>query len=154
MDPTLETTDPAIAKDLTAALNKFNINCQPKISENFQTQNDDEKHYLVGNNDITYRSSLGLLPVSVLANASNLNIANSFNCPGKSPFVSKDVEQDESTSLFREACRDSTFKITPPRSMRLIEHSKTLPLGMSNDSIQGDAHLPSKYLLPKVAKTF
>ena len=148
MDPTLETTDPAIAKDLTAALNKFNINCQPKISENFQTQNDDEKHYLVGNNDITYRSSLGLLPVSVLANASNLNIANSFNCPGKSPFVSKDVEQDESTSLFREACRDSTFKIPPPRSMRLIEHSKTLPLGMSNDSIQGDAHLPSKYLLP------
>ena len=149
MDPRRQTTDLATAKDMTTILDKFDINCQPKVLENFQTQNDEEKHYLDGNHDTTYRSSLGLLRTSVLANASNLSIANSFTGPGKSPAVFKDIlEQHESISLLREACRDSTFKIPPPRSLRFIDHSKTLPFGMSNDSIQGDAHLPSKYLLP------
>ena len=146
MSQHVELMDLARMSELPVNQEQMNLNHQSKEALRHLNR---EKMNSPGSNDATYRSSLGLLPVNVLANVSNINARNSFAHKDISAdYLRKYLENEESISILREASRDSTFKIPPPRPLRLIDHPEISSLGPNNDSRQSEAHLPSMYLLP------
>ena len=104
-------------------------------------------HSFAASGNMTQRSSLGLLSGSVLADVTNLNPGESFWPNMQILAGSQNIQdKDNSVSILREH-RDSTFKLPAPRPLQMKEYSITSPQDQ-NDSIQTDAHVPYKYLLP------
>ena len=104
-------------------------------------------HLFAAGGNITQRSSLGLLSGSVLADVTNLNPGESFWPNMQILAGSQNIEdKDNSVSILREH-RNTTFKLPAPRPMQMKEYSMIYPQDQ-NDSIQTDAHVPYKYLLP------
>ena len=104
-------------------------------------------HSFAAGGNITHRSSLGLLSGSVLADVTNLNPGESFWPNMQILAGSQNIQdKDDSVSILREH-RDTSFKLPAPRPMQMKEYSKISPQNQ-NDSIQTDAHVPYKYLLP------
>ena len=142
--------------NFSGVIDKINIDDQTIGSTKNQSRHDfaERTYSIVGSHDLTHRSSLGLLPTDLLDNVSSLQVRNSFLSSDNLLRTStkNNPSREESVSILREACRDSTFKIPNPRqarAVRLIDHSRITQVNpTTEDSIQLEQHLSLKYLLP------